>query len=64
MPPTSKSGFTLKKTIASELGQLRTGVPATIRILNQLALEIPQLREEITTPEGHVIALPSPRRPS
>lgn len=57
----------LKKTIANknkELGQLRADVPALIRAVNQLTLENLQLREELATPEGRVIAFPSPHRPS
>ncbi|MFE7577109.1 hypothetical protein ACFU5Z_20485 [Streptomyces sp. NPDC057521] len=54
----------LKKTIANknkELEQLRADVPALIRAVNQLTLENLQLREEMATPEGRVIAFPSPR---
>ncbi|MEW2522327.1 hypothetical protein [Actinacidiphila alni] len=61
-----KSIVKLKKTIANkneELDQLRSDVPALVRVVNQLTLENQQLREALSQPAANVIQLRS-KRPS
>jgi septal ring factor EnvC (AmiA/AmiB activator) len=60
----------LKKTVANkdkELAQLRSDVPALVRVINQLTAENTELRETLKMPPANVIPLsrrPGPRAAS